>query len=75
MYSNQEFIHNTTLCTYSNNGPGSWKGDSGSPLTIDNRLIGVLSWGVPEKNERPEQFTRLSEFIHWIEQKTGIKAV
>lgn len=75
VFTNQECVHNTTLCTFTNNGPGSSCGDSGSPLTIDSKLVAILSWGVPEKRQRPEQFTRISEFAQWIEEKTGIQAI
>lgn len=68
-------IHNSTLCTFIGFEAGAYVGDSGGGLTINNQLVGVLSWGLLGIKENPDQFTRVSEFIEWIEDKTGIKAV
>lgn len=74
--ANEWLIHNSTLCTFIGYGAGTFNGDSGGGLAIDNKLVGILSWGTPEINKnKPDQFTRISEFTDWIEQKTGIKAV
>lgn len=71
----KKFIYNTTLCTYIDYDAGSYYGDSGGPLIINNKLVGVLSWGIIRDEEkqplRPEQFTRISEYTQWIEEKTG----
>lgn len=52
-------------------------GDSGGALVFDNKIIGILSWGMNSGfvKSKPDQFTRVSEFAEWIEEKTGIKAV
>lgn len=74
--ANQFFVHNSTLCTFIGYGAGTFHGDSGGGLAIDNKLVGILSWGNPNNiKNKPDQFTRLSEFTNWIEKKTGIKAV
>lgn len=69
----KERIHSSILCTYIGNGTGSCRGDSGSVLTVDNRLIGIMSWTVRCKFKLPDQFTRISSFIPWIEAKTHIE--
>lgn len=74
--ANQLLVHNSTLCTFIGYGAGTYHGDSGGGLAIDNKLVGILSWGNANNiKNKPDQFTRLSEFTNWIEQKTGIKAV
>lgn len=67
-------VHNSTLCTFVGNGSRTYLGDSGGALVINNRLVGILSWGITNK-EKPDQFTRISEFTEWIEEKTGIQAM
>lgn len=72
---NQVYIHGTTLCTLVGDGGGSSNQDSGGPLVINKKLVGVLSWGIPFVKGYPDQFTKLSWFTQWIQEKTGIKAV
>lgn len=67
-------IFNTTICTAVDNGyvAGIWLGDSGGPLAVHNRLVGVASFG---SAWAPGGFTRLSEYTEWIVEKTGVKAI
>jgi hypothetical protein len=50
-------------------------GDSGGPLTVpvygEQRLAGIVSWG-NDKCNTYAGYTRVSDFLGWIEQKTGI---
>lgn len=41
--------------------------DSGGPLVLHNRLIGILSWGNKVNNGFPDGFTRVSAYIEWIQ--------
>lgn len=46
-----------------------FQGDSGGPLIIDERVIGILSFGrqgCPDAINYPEVFTRVEPFISWI---------
>ncbi|XP_072005389.1 tissue-type plasminogen activator [Engystomops pustulosus] len=54
------------------------RGDSGGPLVcpVDGRmhLIGVISWGKDcGVKDRPGVYTRVTRYLDWIQQKTGIR--
>lgn len=71
-----ERITNNTLCAYSNEiGRGMCYGDSGGPLVVENRLIGLVSWCVSYAIGRPDVFTRISSYVEWINDNTGLNAI
>lgn len=70
-----ESIYNGTICTLRNMGNGACFGDSGGPLTANGKLIGLVSWGVPCAVGFPDQFTRVSEFLDWIKENTGLEPI
>lgn len=72
VYHRSRFIFNSTLCTKAEKGIGSCHGDSGGPLTLNNQLIGILSWGVPCALGRPDVYTRITSFTDWITKLTGV---
>ncbi|KPJ12032.1 Collagenase [Papilio machaon] len=63
-------IQSSTLCISGANGISTCSGDSGGPLTTDNRntLIGVTSFGSARGCQRnlPAGFARVSSFNSWI---------
>ncbi|NP_001166089.1 serine protease 72 precursor [Nasonia vitripennis] len=67
-----EKVHETHICAHD---PvvehGSCQGDSGGPLTVDGVLVGLVSWalGCAQVNY-PTVFTRVSEYIDWIERNS-----
>lgn len=68
-----ERITSETLCAYSNErGRGMCYGDSGGPLVDGNRLIGLVSWCVDYAIGRPDVFTRISSYVPWIIDNTGL---
>lgn len=65
-------IHNSTLCTLIKAGVGTCNGDSGGPLVVNDKLAGIVSWGIPCALGRPDVFTRVSTYVSWIVQETGL---
>lgn len=61
-------IDNTTLCLDAIPGQSSCNGDSGSGLTVNGELVGVASWNTQCARGDPDAYTRVSEFVHWINQ-------
>ncbi|XP_058798968.1 mite allergen Eur m 3-like isoform X2 [Phymastichus coffea] len=64
-------IYPTHICA---NDPsirrGQCNGDSGGPLTVDNKLTGIVSWSIKDPDcastKYPGVYTRVSEFVDWI---------
>lgn len=53
-----------TLCTY-NEAKGPWKSDSGGPLVVHGKLVGVVSWGWG--NNTPAVYASVVHFYKWIQ--------
>lgn len=80
-YSEATVIGERQICAGSIwQGEDSCNGDSGGPLMTPEPdsgcpfLVGVVSWG-PERCGAPEKYgvyTRLSEFVSWIHDKSGV---
>lgn len=59
-----------TLCAFSGKtGNGICSGDSGGPLVSGNKLIGITSWGFGCGNGVPDGFTRVSQYVDWVNNK------
>lgn len=63
-------IGNGMICTRA----GLCHGDSGGPLTIEERLLGISSYGPDSqcKNEGPDVYVRVSFYLDWIKNITGL---
>ncbi|XP_076627633.1 trypsin-like [Colletes latitarsis] len=62
-------VRDTQICA---NDPkvqkGSCNGDSGSPLTVDGKIVGIVSWSMAcALTEYPTVHTRVSSYLDWIE--------
>lgn len=64
-----------TLCAFAQKGQGACYADSGGPLTTNGQLIGLTSWGDPCALGVPDAYTRVSVFLNWIRDVSGVKAV
>ncbi|KAG8222285.1 hypothetical protein J437_LFUL003266 [Ladona fulva] len=50
-------------------GWGYIYGDSGGPLYVDNKNVGIVSWGQPcAIKGYPTVYTRVAEYIDWIQE-------
>lgn len=68
-----QYLHSGTICASREVGVGLCDGDSGSPLVIDDKLIGIATWTItPCGLGDPNAFTRISAYLIWIHEKTGI---
>nr|ATO74509.1 collagenolytic serine protease [Eriocheir sinensis] len=67
-------IDQRIVCTDTTGGKGTCNGDSGGPLKKDGKNYGVTSFVASAGCESgyPDGFTRVVEFLDWIEAKTGV---
>ncbi|KAG8222286.1 hypothetical protein J437_LFUL003267 [Ladona fulva] len=63
-------IHETHICAGGEEeGKGSCNGDSGGPLYVDNKVVGIVSWGqLCAVKGYPTVFTKVAEYIDWIQE-------
>ncbi|XP_014100179.2 serine protease 1-like [Bactrocera oleae] len=73
-----EGISASNICTATTGGISTCSGDSGGPLVLASSkvLVGVTSFSSNEGCSLgyPAAFTRLTSYLDWIEQETGISA-
>lgn len=64
------YIDDSVLCTFAQYGVGACRGDSGGVFVVDNKIVGILSWGIPCALGKPDQFVRVSNYIDFIQNYT-----
>ncbi|XP_060524970.1 brachyurin-like [Cylas formicarius] len=64
----------TTICSKGETDEGQCSGDSGGPLAANGKVVGIVSYGPPFclNEEKPTAQTRISYYLDWISDKTGI---
>lgn len=72
----EEVIIHSTICAHGKDGRSGCQGDSGGPLVVPGEnplLVGVVNFGSKRGCAKgfPSVFARVSEFVDWIEEKTG----
>ncbi|XP_076254609.1 brachyurin-like isoform X1 [Rhynchophorus ferrugineus] len=69
----KSYIRDTHICTSGKGIVGSCNGDSGGPLIVDGKQIGIVSFGATNcQAELPSVFTRVPEFHPWIADALNI---
>lgn len=68
-------FYNGTLCAFARKNQGVCFGDSGGPLTANGQLIGIVSWSTRCARGAPDGFVRVSVFLNWIQEISGVAAV
>ncbi|KAK2578460.1 hypothetical protein KPH14_000961 [Odynerus spinipes] len=69
MYNKMSYaIYDTHVCAYNpESSKGSCNGDSGGPLTVNGKLVGLVSWAKAcALTDYPTVYTRVSEYLDWI---------
>lgn len=60
-------VSSGAVCTWMASGLGACQGDSGGPLTVGSEQVGVVSWGIPCANGKPDVFTSVGFYYTWIQ--------
>lgn len=61
-------LNDQMLCTTNSMGKGVCYGDSGGPLSsLENQLIGIVSWGKGCAIGIPDVYTNVYSYTNWIQ--------
>ncbi|XP_073952290.1 chymotrypsin-1-like [Choristoneura fumiferana] len=66
---NSRAVLDNMFCTFTRMGEGTCHGDSGGPLIKDNKLVGLVSWGIPCAVGFPDVHTRIAPYADWIQKE------
>lgn len=58
-------VHKSSICAGGEH-KGQCSGDSGGPLLLENKQIGLVSWSLKPCGNKPGIFTNLAYYIEWI---------
>uniref|UniRef100_A0A336MEC4 CSON014216 protein n=1 Tax=Culicoides sonorensis TaxID=179676 RepID=A0A336MEC4_CULSO len=59
-------IIENVICANTTTSQGMCNGDAGGPMVKDDKLIGLVSWGVPCARGYPDVYVRISSHVDWI---------
>lgn len=69
MFVGLKDLNEKFVCTEKKPSMGLCAGDEGSPLIMNNKLIGIASWSI-EWNKYPNVFIKVFPYLKWIEELT-----
>ncbi|XP_075990990.1 chymotrypsin-2-like [Anticarsia gemmatalis] len=67
IYTSIHPVYASQICSLTKSGEGACHGDSGGPLVEGNRVVGIVSWGMPCARGYPDVYTRVYAFKNWIQ--------
>lgn len=67
---NANVVFNNKFCTFNGVGEGTCSGDIGSPITLNDQLVGIVSWDRFCGLGSPDVHTRISNFRSWFIDNT-----
>jgi secreted trypsin-like serine protease len=62
-------VHGNNFCTFNGIGQGTCLGDAGSPVTMNNQIVGIVSWDNFCGLGSPDIHIRISNFRSWFIEK------
>lgn len=66
-YADGLYLEKEQICALGTEGRGACYGDSGGPLVCDDKLAGIVSYGLlPCARGIPDVYTRPSQYTDWI---------
>ncbi|XP_017476405.1 PREDICTED: trypsin-1-like [Rhagoletis zephyria] len=70
-----EYLTDRMICAgYAKGGIDACQMDSGGPLVVDEKLVGIVSWGLGcAQPNKPGVYTRVAELIPWVERTLAEK--
>lgn len=68
-------VNNGTLCAFTEKEQGVCVGDYGNPVISNGQLVGVVGWMGLCASGVPDYYTRISSYLKWIEDVSGVVAV
>ncbi|KAJ2946648.1 hypothetical protein O0L34_g12705 [Tuta absoluta] len=69
IYNGINPVFASQICSLTRSGEGACHGDSGGPLVENNKVVGIVSWGMPCAVGFPDVYTRVYSFRDWILSK------
>lgn len=70
--NSSQFVRDSVLCTEQGSNAGTCIGDLGSPLVAGHRLIGLATWFASCGQGGPNGYTRISSYLDWISEISGV---
>ncbi|XP_046387320.1 trypsin-7-like [Ischnura elegans] len=66
-YENEKEIYDEQICAGGMGDKDACNGDAGGPLFLDEKQVGIISWGKPcAQSGYPTVFTEVSHYTEWI---------
>ncbi|XP_017761679.1 PREDICTED: chymotrypsin-2-like isoform X1 [Eufriesea mexicana] len=77
MYNRENYnVYDSQICAYDpSTQKGSCHGDSGGPLTVNEKIVGLVSWSTGcALINYPTVFTRVTSYLDWICKKAKMNS-